>query len=291
MARSLDLVAGWPVDRVAAVVCAGSRRLDAVGPTDAPFRLASISKPMAAWAMLVAVEEGIVALDDPYDPADPTRTLRHLLAHAAGYGFDSAEPIVRAERKRIYSNTGIEVAARLVESASGMPFADYLRDAVFAPLGMERTRLDGSPAHQVWSTADDVARFAAEVVSPALLSAPTAADAISPQYPTLGGIVPGVGRFETSPWGLGFEIRGDKQPHWTGARNSRATYGHFGGSGTLMWTDPGATVDGVPLTLIALTDRRFDEWADTALRVWPEVADAVIEEFADPARQPVGVLR
>ena len=291
MARSLDLVAGWPVDQAAAIVCAGDRRLDSTGPIDARFRLASISKPMAAWAMLIAVEEGIVDLDAPYAPADSTRTLRHLLAHAAGFGFESAEPIVKAERKRIYSNTGIEVAARLIESASGMAFADYLRDAVFLPLGMHGSELDGSPAHQVWSTADDVARFAAEVVAPTLLSAPTAADAISPQYPTLGGIVPGVGRFETSPWGLGFEIRGDKQPHWTGARNSRDTYGHFGGSGTMMWTDPGATVDGVPLTLIALTDRRYDEWADSALGVWPELGDAVIEEFADPGRQSVGVLR
>ena len=49
----------------------------------------------------------------------------------------------------------------------------------------------------------------------------------------------------------------------------------------MMWTDPGSTVDGVPLTLIALTDRRFDEWAETALLVWPELSDAVLSEFAD----------
>jgi len=280
MARALDLVASWPVPHAAAVVCAGERRLDQIGEVDRVFRLASISKPMAAWAVLVAVEEGIVELDTPYDPADPSRTLRHLLAHAAGYGFDSAAPIVGPERKRIYSNTGIEIAASLVEQAADMPFAEYLAAAVFEPLGMNSSELVGSPAHQVMSTATDVARFAAEVVSPTLLAPSTAADAIRPHYPTLGGIVPGVGRFEASPWGLGFEIRGQKQPHWTGARNSPGTFGHFGGSGTMMWTDPAALVDGTPLTLIALTDRPFDDWASEALKVWPELSDAVLDEFA-----------
>lgn len=279
MSRPLDALRSWPVPTATAVVCAGPTRLDSFGPTDQRFRLASISKPMTAWAILVAVEEGIVALDEPYDSADPARTLRHLLAHAAGYGFDSAAPIVAPERKRIYSNTGIEVAAQLVERAAEMTFADYLAAAVFEPLGMLASELRGSPAHGVWSTADDVARFAAEVVAPTLLSPGTAAEATRPHYPTLGGIVPGVGRFEASPWGLGFEIRGEKQPHWTGARNSPDTFGHFGGSGTMMWTDPRAVVDRAPLTLIALTDRPFDEWAADALRVWPELSDAVLAEF------------
>lgn len=289
MARALDLVASWPVPHAAAIVCSGAHRLDQTGDVDRVFRLASISKPMAAWAILVAVEEGIVELDTPHDPSDPSRTLRHLLAHAAGYGFDSAAPIVAPERKRIYSNTGIKVAAALVEQAADMPFADYLAAAVFEPLGMASSELVGSPAHQVMSTADDVARFAAEVVSPTLLDPSTAADAIRPHYPTLGGIVPGVGRFDASPWGLGFEIRGQKQPHWTGARNSPGTFGHFGGSGTMMWTDPAASVDGTPLTLIALTDRPFDEWASEALQRWPELSDAVLAEFVpntDDARTP-----
>lgn len=280
MTRALDLVASWAVPHAATAVCAGARRLDQTGEVDQVFRLASISKPMTAWAILVAVEEGIVELDSPHDAADPTRTLRHLLAHAAGYGFDSTNPIVGSERRRIYSNTGIEVAASLVEQAADMPFAEYLSAAVFDPLGMSSSELVGSPAHQVMSTANDVARFTAEVISPTLLSSATAAEAIRVQYPDLGGIVPGVGRFDESPWGLGFEIRGQKQPHWTGSRNSPSTFGHFGGSGTMMWTDPAALVEGIPLTLIALTDRRFDDWAADALRAWADLSDAVIAEFA-----------
>ena len=78
---------------------------------------------------------------------------------------------------------------------------------------------------------------------------------------------------------MGFEIRGDKSPHWTGTLNSAATYGHFGGAGTMMWLDP-AVSPGHTLGLVALTDRPFDDWASDALRLWPAVSDAAIEEFA-----------
>ena len=72
----------------------------------------------------MAIEEGIVTLDLPI--GQPGCTLRHLLCHAGGYGFDGAEPISKPERNRIYSNTGIEMAASAVADASGMTFGDYL---------------------------------------------------------------------------------------------------------------------------------------------------------------------
>ncbi len=178
-------------------------------------------------------------------------------------------------RKRIYSNTGIEVAADHVATAAEMPFEDYLRLGVFAPLGLHDTELRGSPAHGGWSSVADLAAFAAEVRSPTLVSAAMAVDAVRPHFGDLGGIVPGVGRFTTCPWGLGFEVRGDKTPHWTGRTNSAATFGHFGGAGTMMWLDPAHDV-----SLIALTDRRFDQWAAEALVLWPELSDATLAEFA-----------
>ena len=58
------------------------------------------------------------------------------------------------------------------------------------------------------------------------------------QFPGLGGVLPGVGRFQPLDWGLGFELRDAKHPHWTGRRNSPATFGHFGGAGTFLWVDP-----------------------------------------------------
>jgi CubicO group peptidase (beta-lactamase class C family) len=274
---ALELTADWPVPNVAAAVMVDGEVVDAVGDPDARYRLASIAKPIAAWATLVAVEEGLLTLDSPV--GQPGCTLRHLLSHAGGYPFEGAQPITAPGRTRIYSNTSIELATEAVAAAAEMPFADYLRLGVLEPLGMAATELRGSPAHALWSTARDVERFVAEVVRPKLVTAQTAAEAARTQFPTLGGIVPGVGRFETSPWGLGFEIRGDKQPHWTGRHNSPATFGHFGGAGTMLWIDPDVLADRA-LATVALTDRPFDDWSADALRRWPELSDAVIAEQA-----------
>jgi CubicO group peptidase (beta-lactamase class C family) len=93
------------------------------------------------------------------------------------------------------------------------------------------------------------------------------------QFPDLNGIIPGVGRYTPCPWGLGFEIRGTKQPHWTGTTNSTSTFGHFGGAGTFIWVDPAQGV-----ACLVLTNRPFDKWADEALHLWPSFSDAVLAE-------------
>jgi CubicO group peptidase (beta-lactamase class C family) len=152
-----------------------------------------------------------------------------------------------------------------------MPFAEYLAAAVFEPLGMTTAQLHGSAAHAVWASVDDDVRFLAELQRPRLVASETAADAVQAQWPDLAGIVPDVGRFDPCPWGLGLEIRGTKSPHWTGLTNSTSTYGHFGGAGTMMWVDPVAQ-----RSLVALTDRSFDEWRTEALALWPSLSDAVV---------------
>jgi CubicO group peptidase (beta-lactamase class C family) len=276
---ALDLTSGWPVPHVSAAVLRGGQVVATIGETDRVQRLASISKPMAAWAMLVAVEEGIIDVDQPV--GQPGCTLRHLLAHAGGYPFEGDEPIARPGVTRMYSNTGFALAAQLVEASAGMAFADYLHEALFAPLGMESSVLRGSAAHGVHADLDDTCRFVAEVMRPTLIHVDTAADAQRIHYPALAGIVPGVGRYELCPWGLGFEVRGTKEPHWTGTTNSARTFGHFGGSGTMFWIDPERD-----LALVALADRNFDEWASAALTAWPELSDAVIAEYAGDVEVP-----
>jgi CubicO group peptidase (beta-lactamase class C family) len=279
--RALDLTAGWPVPHVSAaavVVGDGAQPLvHRIGDVELSYRIASISKPIAAWAMLVAVEEGLLALDSPI--GQPGCTLAHLLAHAGGYAFDGDEPVSAPGRRRIYSNTGIELAAEAVATAAAMPFEQYLREAVLEPLGMARTELRGSPAHAIFSTVDDVVRFLAEVIDPTLISEATATVATTPFLPDLAGIVPGIGRFDPCPWGLGFEIHGNKHPHWMGTRNSTSACGHFGGSGTMCWIDCDA-VAGSKLALVALTDLAFDAWSIEAVRSWRELSDAVIAEVA-----------
>lgn len=276
---ALGLIDTWPVPRVAAAIVDGDGVRITHGDTGHSFRLASLSKSMTAWAIMIAVEEGVADLDEVIEVAPTTMpdivvnegmTLRHLLAHAAGYPFDGPKPVAAVERRRIYSNTGIEIAAAVVADSAAMRFETYLNEAVFAPLGMSST-LVGSPAFGVHATVDDVASFLAEMQRPALIARSTCTTIESVQYPSLAGIVPGVGRFDPCPWGLGVEIRGEKWPHWTGRANSPATFGHFGGAGTMMWVDPTARVGAT-----ALTDRPFDQWSVDAMRLWPEFSDAVL---------------
>ncbi len=269
----LSAIDSWPVPTAAAAVIGRTEVIAAHGPTDHVFALASISKMLTAWAVLVAVEEGTIDLTTMI--GQPGCTLRHLLAHAGGYPFDGDQPIAEPGRRRVYSNTGIELAATAVATHTGIDFATYLGEAVFAPLGMTASILRGSPAAGVHSTVDDLARFAAEVLEPSLLSTATVDDALTPQWPDLAGVVPGFGAFRPCPWGLGFEIHGDKHPHWMAVENAAGTVGHFGGSGTMMWIDRQHD-----LALIALTDRPFDQWSIVAAKQWPLLGRAVLARHA-----------
>lgn len=256
----------------AAIVDTGGRVVATFGPLDQPFRLASLTKVFAGWAAMVAVEEGSVTLDQPV--GQPGCTLQHLLSHAGGYPFEGDEPISAPGQRRIYSNTGIELAAAAIAANTEIGFDAYLAEGVLLPLGLDTSDLRGPVAHGLWSTVTDVAAFLAELQRPTLISAESAATVRRPHYPDLGGIVPGVGRFDRCPWGLGCEIRGDKWPHWTGRSNSERTFGHFGGAGTMMWVDPDAGG-----ALVALTDMPFDNWSDIVVGLWSQLSDAVVEEL------------
>ena len=281
---ALHLVTAWPVDHVAAAIVT-DHGVERIGDAERSYRLASLSKPITAWAVMVAVEEGVIDLDAPlrFVDAPDGATMRHLLSHAAGFGFDGDAPIGRPEQRRMYSNTGVERAADELAAAAEMSFEHYLTEAVFEPLGMKATALKGSPAHAIWSTLDDMIRFVAEMRRPVLLAPDTFAEMVRSQFPTLAGIVPDVGRFDPCPWGLGVEIHGAKAPHWMGRANSAATFGHFGGAGTMMWVDPLADVG-----VVALTDRMFDEWRAEALRAWPEFSDAVLAEASAGSTEGTG---
>jgi CubicO group peptidase (beta-lactamase class C family) len=266
--RALGLIDGWPCSTAAAAVV--HRTGVAVhGPRKQPFQLASVTKPLATYAALIAVEEGTVALDEPAGP--PGSTVRHLLAHASGLAPDGHAAVAPVGARRIYSNTGFEVLGEHLASAAAMPFETYLQEAVLGPLGMTDTSLAGSPAHAGVSTVDDLVRFATELLEPRLLARVTVTEATAVQFPGLAGVLPGFGRHIPNDWGLGFELRSHKQPHWTGSRNSPATFGHFGRSGTFLWVDPVAGV-----SCIALTDLVFGPWAADA---WPRFADAVLAEL------------
>ena len=265
-----DLVRGWGADHVTVAVRLPEHAPLVVGPPDRAYALASVTKLFTATAALVAVEEEALALTDPAGPEGAT--VEHLLAHASGLGFDGSEPLTTPARRRIYSNAGYEVLAETITTAAGIDFATYADEAVLQPLGMAGTVITGSPARGWRAPATDVLALLDQLRQPTILAAETRARATTVAFPGLAGVLPGVGRFDPLDWGLGFEVRDGKAPHWTGTANSPRTVGHFGGSGTFAWYDPDADV-----TCVALTDRDFGDWA---LQAWPELSDLVLRNGA-----------
>jgi CubicO group peptidase (beta-lactamase class C family) len=272
---ALARVAGWrdtwQVPNVAAAVVTVDGVIESFGDPDRVFDLASVTKLLTAYAVVAGVEEGALGLDDPAGP--PGATVRHLLAHTSGYGFESEAPVVtRPGAKRVYSNRGFEELAQHFAKVSGIPFDTYLQEGVLDPLALSRTELVGSPAHEARSTVTDLSGFVRELLSPVLLAQETLDEAVTVHFSGLAGILPGLGRFDPLDWGLGFERNFGRPGHWAGSRISRSAFGHFGAAGTFLWVDPEAGVG-----CVCLTDLRFDEWAKQA---WPELGDAVLAEYA-----------
>jgi CubicO group peptidase (beta-lactamase class C family) len=267
--EALRQIDDWGAPTAAAGVVRNGDVVAARGTRDETLRWASVTKLVTALAALVAAEEGVIDLDEPAGP--PGSTVRHLLAHASGLPFEPGGPTGQVGRRRVYSNVGFEVLAEHVANRAEMPFAAYLSAGVLQPLGMQ-AELRGSPAADLYGSLDDLLLFARELQRPTLVAPETLAEATSVQFPGLAGVLPDLGRFDPNDWGLGFELRDHKSPHWTGTRNSPRTFGHFGGSGTFLWVDPEAG-----LALGVLTDREFGDWAKAA---WPELSDAVLVEEA-----------
>ena len=183
--------------------------------------IASITKPMTAVVLLRMVEEGKVRLDDPLSkfipdfPSGEKITIEMLYRHRSGIlhrvmptemetiPYTSAEMVEKVKlaklafppgEKRLYSSGGYAVLARVLEVASGKPYAELLRRYVFDPAGMrdsvdfdgaaimERRAqdyiLDGDGyknaplkdysflvgAGSVFGTASDVHRFASAII-------------------------------------------------------------------------------------------------------------------------------
>jgi CubicO group peptidase (beta-lactamase class C family) len=118
-----------------------------------------------------------------------------------------------------------------------MPFEEYLQKSVLSPLGMQAYHR-GTPADGLYGSLEDLVKVTREFMEPTLVAPETLAEATRVQFPGLAGVIPGLGRFDPNDWGLGFELKNGKQPHFTGTLTSPRTYGHWGASGTLFWVDP-----------------------------------------------------
>lgn len=218
----------------AGAVFTADQILVSAGRLSTSYELASVTKLMTAWGVLSACDEGILSLDAPLEEG---YTIRHLLSHSSGVPREYGGKTLTPGTRRIYSNWGMERAALCVESAVHMPFRQWIEERVLIPLGMTSTEFYGSPAHGCRSTIADLIAFGRELMNPTLLSATTAQQAGTIQFPELSGRVPGYRSFDPNPWGLGMEIRGHKV-HWLSERQSTRTIGHFGQSGSYLWIDP-----------------------------------------------------
>lgn len=264
LSGALALIDGWETPGAAAVFDR-SGLIGAHGDITLPHPLASITKLVTSLAVLVAVEEGSIFLDEPAGPAGST--VRHLLCHASGLPFEGARPIAAAGTRRIYSNTGYLALADLLADRTGFEFRDYATEAVLEPLGMQKATFAGGADAGLVASITDLVSLGAELLSPTIIDVSTWRMATEPSMADLPGVLPGWGPYDPCPWGLGPEIRGEKSPHWTGSTAPPTTFGHFGAAGTFLWID---TVNGLGCAVIS--GQPFGDWA---LSEWPILSDAV----------------
>jgi D-alanyl-D-alanine carboxypeptidase len=146
------------------------------------FRIASITKTFLAAAILTLVQQGKLELDEPaanWLPSEWTAqmtyrdqiTIRHLLQHTSGLAsfpvYDwmietrihpqETIPIERAVQVALdgssvapgtkweYNNAGFVLLSFILERASGMPYATYMQQAIFQPLGLTNTMIPTGP--------------------------------------------------------------------------------------------------------------------------------------------------
>ena len=275
VARALGTVDSFGAGHASAAVIRPEGVIATHGDPDHVFDWASVSKLVTGLAVLTAIEDGRIDLHEAAPAPTPSgATVRHLLAHASGLPFDGEVVQGRPGTRRIYSNTGFDLLGALLAERDERPFEAALRDRVLTPLGMDRTVLRGRPSQGLHGPLRDLTSLAGELLRPTLVSDATFATASHVVYEGLPGVLPGVGRFHILDWGLAFELRDGKVPHWTGTRNSPSTFGHFGGAGTFLWVDPSLDV-----ALACLTDRAFGPWA---LDGWPSLSDTVIKALSGP---------
>lgn len=210
------------------------------GDITAEFPLASVTKLFAARGFLIAIERGIIRLEDVREVGFPPEetTFRQLISHVSGVSFDSPTRCASAGKKRVYTNFAFEEADRWVSSQLGTCFADWLDENVVAPLELQDTYIPGSVAHSGRGSVRDLVRLGQELLTPQLVSFSLAEHARTVQFSGLRGVTPGFGSYADNQWGLGMEIRADKQHTWFPLLSEGATFGHFGRSGSFLWVAP-----------------------------------------------------
>ena len=218
----------------------------------------------------------------------------------------AALPLAYSPGERVaYSNVGYWVLGAAIAAAGAAPFAEVLRTEILEPFGLAATFVDppaavydriarrygktkivnapygralASPSGGLFATARDLVRFAGVFTAGGLvpdgsrvLSAASVAAMTTDQTDGLPGGIEGVQTWPVCPWGLGWEIKGQKTQHWTGDFTSPGTVAHPGQSGCLLWADPST---GLAVAVLANRDLGTD-WAAVPAR-WARFSNAII---------------
>ncbi len=248
----------------------GSEQTLAVqGDARAALALASVSKPISAWGALIAVERGLVDLDEPAGPEGST--LLNLLDHTSGLPFEGEQTQAAAGTRRIYSNAGFDALGAHVAEAVGEPFADWMTREVTGPLGMRDIDVSGRPSAGYRASIDDLMKFGREVLRPTLVPVELRDLALMVSRRGLRGVVPGYGSFDDNQWGLGFELKGAKSPHWLGDAMPPETAGHFGGQGSFLFIDRSRDLAAAFLSGVAFGDEHK--------RIWPSLTEEIVARY------------
>jgi CubicO group peptidase (beta-lactamase class C family) len=147
---------------------------------DSLFWIASMTKPITGFAVLMLQDEGKLNVTDPVAKYIPefanlktpsgkpaNLTITQILTHTSGLGEATGEPARKARtltelvpvwlaapmqyepgEKWKYTQSGINLAGRIVEVVSGMSFDAFLQKRLFDPLGMKDTTFYPTTAHR-----------------------------------------------------------------------------------------------------------------------------------------------
>ena len=211
-------------------------------------------------------------------PADDSAARRVQLQPGSTWtevadAYMEVAPIAVPRARRIYSNAGYALATRALERATGADYRTLVGRLVLEPLGLTRTafgddggaltvrepgllghgeqlfnggrfRALGLPQSGLYGTAEEYLALLDAIADDRL--ADSSAMRVN-QFGRLAGGVEGFMEWPVCDWGVGFELRDGKSPHWTGDALSSAALSHFGAAGTLCLIDPARDLRAVVL--------------------------------------------
>ena len=282
---------------------------------DAMFLMASITKPIVYLGAMLLVERGLLTLTDrvtryfpEYAAHHKEETLiLHLFTHTSGlpdmlennvelrkahaplskyveHGIRDTMPLFPPGTKLSYQSVGTNLVAELIRVIDGRPVAQFLREEIFAPLGLKSIGLGsqgfdlkrlvrsqvpdyqepsfgwnstywrelGSPWGGIFSSPADFAVLCSlmlnggKVGDVRIASPATIAAMTRNQLLMLPDLPEAIAR--TQPWGLGWRLNHPGTDDCWGELLGPRVFGHTGATGTMVWMDPDTKVFAVLLT-------------------------------------------